>query len=159
MGGGFVRKFLLLAVSLAALAGVAIPAGLFAGRGRHAEAQQLPPSPPATFYGTVSGVPAGSAVVAFVVSGTTSVTCGSGTVVLEGGQTVYVVDVVHESQKQGCGAAGRTVRFYFPSGTPGSGGRLAVEAGTWSGSGPVQLNLTAGPQLTNTALVPGLTRQ
>jgi hypothetical protein len=154
-----VRKLLLLTVSLAAIAAVGVPLGLSAGRFRPAEAQGVPPSPPATFYGTVSGVPAGSAVVAIVVSGSAAVTCGKGTVVLDGGQTVYVVDVVHESQKQGCGAAGRAVKFYFPGGTPGSGGRLAAETGTWSGSGPVQLNLTAGPQLTNTAFVPGLSRQ
>lgn len=154
------RKLLLLAVSLAALAAVGIPAAFLAGWGRQAEAQEgPPPNPPATFYGTVSGVPAGTAVVAVVVSGSTSVTCGSGMVGTDGGQTVYVVDVVHESQKQGCGAVGRSVRFYFPSGNPGIGGRLAAETGTWTGSGPVQLNLTAGPQLTNTIVVPALSRQ
>jgi hypothetical protein len=153
-----VRKVLLLSLPLAALVGISLPLVLLAGRGPRAEAQGVPPSPPATFYGTVSGVPDGTTVVALVVSSSGSVTCGTGTVRLDGSQTVYAVDVFHESQKAGCGAAGRTVRFYFPSTTPGGGGRLATQSGTWSGPGPVQLNLTAGAQLTNTTVVPALAK-
>jgi len=137
-----------------ALAGGALLAGL-PGFGADRAAAQLPPSPPATFYGTVSGggVGPGWRVVAIVQNGSASATCGSGAVVTEGGQTVYVVDVVTDAQVSGCGANGRQIRFYFAPPSP-TGGRMASQTATWTGAGAFQLNLTAGTSLTNTVFAP-----
>lgn len=152
------RKLLLVPLSLWVAAAVVIVVGMVGAHSPHAAAQAVPPSPPATFYGTVTGVPAGSTVLAIVVNGSTTVVCGEGTVATEGSQTVYVVDVVHESQRQGCGASGRSVRFYFPGSPPSAPGRLAAETGTWN-MGPVERNLTVGTQLNNTVVVAGLSKQ
>lgn len=152
------RKLVLAPLSLIALAAVAVLAGLVGGHSQQASAQAVPPSPPATFYGTVTGIPAGSKVIAVVVSGSTTVACGEGTVGTEGSQTVYVVDVIHESQRTGCGAPGRTVRFYVPGSPPTAPGRLAAETGTWN-MGPVERNLTIGTTLNNTVVVAGLSKQ
>lgn len=153
------RKGAWLLGTAAGVALVAITVGLVLAHGDRAEAQGNPPLPPATFLGEVSGVPAGTRVVALVVSDSGSATCGVGPVVLYEGSTVYVVDVYDKSQQTGCGEPGRTVRFYFSGGGPASGGRLANETGTWWSAGPAQLNLSAGPQLTASGTVPGLTRQ
>lgn len=137
-----------------ALAGGALLAGL-TGFGADRAAAQLPPTPPATFWGTVTGggVGPGWRVVAIVQSGSASATCGSGAVVTEGSQTVYVVDVVTDAQVPGCGANGRQIRFYLAPASP-TGGRMANQTATWTGAGPVELNLTAGASLTNTVYAP-----
>lgn len=153
------RKGAWLLGTAAGVALVGIAVGLVLGRGERAEAQGFPPSPPATFWGEASGVPAGTRVVALVVSGSGSAMCGVGSVLLDAGATKYVVDVFHESQQPGCGAPGRAVRFYFSGGGPANGGRLANETGTWSEAGPAMLNLSAGPQLMAMGTIPGIARQ
>src|SRR5688572_23540657 len=76
-------------------------------------AQGFPPDPPSTYYGTVTGGTVGQGVVANVQSGNSSQTCGVGSVINDGGSTVYVVDVISDSQLDGCGDTGRTIRFYL----------------------------------------------
>ncbi len=148
-------RVLALTVTLAALA----VAGGAASQGFDRATAQVPPPPvpPATFWGNVSGVPQGWHVVALVVDGSKTTTCGFGQVTTSGSQTVYVVDVVADAQVSGCGAPGRTVRFYFapPSAT---GGRLANESEPYPGAGPKQKDLTAGPQFGNIAFAPMTTR-
>jgi hypothetical protein len=132
------RRFL-MGIGLVGAALVAIPATVIA--------QSPPPDPPATYYGTVTGATVGQSVVAIITSGTTSTVCGTGEVLQEGGQTVYVVDVAANSHITGCGVTGRTVRFYFAP-TPGAGGRLATQTASWAGIGATNTNLTLGPELT-----------
>lgn len=110
-------------------------------------AQGFPPPPPTTYYGAASGATSGQGVIAIVIEGTTSTVCGDGVVTTDGGSTVYVVDVIADAQRAGCGKAGRQVMFYF---TPvaGSGGRLSASAAAWSGPGPAPQNVTLGPALT-----------
>ncbi|MCK9520280.1 MAG: hypothetical protein M0R74_14835 [Dehalococcoidia bacterium] len=140
------RRFL-LGIGLLGAALVAIPATVIA--------QSPPPDPPATYYGAATGATAGQGVVAIVVNGSTSTVCGTGEVLLDGGKPVYVVDVVANSQINGCGAAGRTIRFYFtPHG--GAGGRLGNETAGWSGAGATKRDLTAGPELQRAGQLPVL---
>ena|GEM_PF-4862432 len=116
-----------------------------------------PSGEPATFFGRTNGVPPGSSVIAFVVGPAFVLTnCGTATVAQEGSNAVYVIDVLDERQLPGCGAPGRSVRFYLVP--PGEAGRFAVESGTWEGPGPVELDLTAGPPLGREAVAPGLSR-
>ena len=125
-----------LALSTAAL--LAVPATALA---------QFPPEPPATFYGSAKGASAAQGVVAIVLNGSNSTVCGNGSVQNDASGPVYVVDVVSDSQRSGCGKAGRQVRFYFsPAGA--SAGRLAAETGTWNSPGPKLQNLTLGAELT-----------
>ena len=107
---------------------------------------QFPPEPPATFYGSAVGASAAQGVVAIVINGATSTVCGSGVVQNDASGPVYVVDVVSDSQRAGCGRSGRQVRFYFtPSGA--TGGKMASESGTWDKAGPKLQNLTLGAPL------------
>ena len=101
----------------------------------------FPPPPPSTFYGIANGAVPGGAVIAIVMDGTTSTVCGDGVVLSDSGVSVYVVTVVVDAQRHGCGKAGRQVWFYF---TPvgGFGGRLATNAVSWSGPGAVSQPLT-----------------
>jgi hypothetical protein len=136
------KRALMVGLGLASAAAVIAP-GLVV-------AQDFPPPPPSTYYGTVSGGAAlGQGVIAIVSSGGQSQTCGDGKVLQDGGSMVYVVDVVQNAQKAGCGQAGRTIQFYFtPSG--GNPGRLANETANWADPGPPkQQNLTLGPSLTH----------
>jgi len=137
------NRRLKLALSFGAAAALAIPAAVLA---------QLPPDPPATFYGTVASGTTGQGVVAIVLSGGTSTVCGTGTVLNSGGP-VYVVDVVSNAQTTGCGVNGRSVRFYFTP-TASAGGRLASETATWTGAGPKQQNLTLGAELVVRGRIP-----
>ncbi len=141
------RRAILLAIGAAAIAAAAIPALV--------AAQGAPPSPPATFYGSVpSGVGAGQSVLAIVTSGGSSQTCGVGSTVSDGSGVAYVVDVVAESQVPGCGAPGRTVQFYFMGNR-----QMATDTATWSGAGPSQRNLTGlGPQLSPRNIGPMLAK-
>ena len=125
-----------LALSMAAL--LAIPATALA---------QFPPEPPATFYGTATGASAAQGVVAIVINGSNSTVCGVGAVQNDASGPVYVVDVVSDAQRSGCGKAGRQVRFYF-SPVGAASGRLANETGTWTVAGPKLQNLTLGAALT-----------
>jgi hypothetical protein len=60
---------------------------------------------------------------------------------------VYVVDVITDAQRTGCGANGRQIRFYFTP-TSSSAGRLANETANWSGAGAKTQSLTPGAPLT-----------
>lgn len=134
------KRSMTIGMSVATTAAVALPA--------LAMAQDFPPPPPSTYYGTVTGgATAGQGVIAIVSDGTSSQTCGDGAVLQEGGSLVYVIDVIQDGQKTGCGKSGRTITFYFtPSG--GNPGRLSNESASWSDPGaPKQQNLTLGATL------------
>jgi len=122
-----------------------------------AVAAEFPPPPPTTFYGAASGASAGQAVIAIVTEGTTSTVCGTGVVTTEAGVVVYVVDVIADAQRAGCGKAGRQVMFYF---TPigGVGGRVSTNAVAWSGPGPSSQALTLGAPVTSRATSPLLAK-
>ncbi|MBI2764506.1 MAG: hypothetical protein HYX53_01200 [Chloroflexi bacterium] len=133
------KKRLMLGSGLAAAAMMAIPSLAVA---------QVPPGPPATFYGSAVGAAPGQGVIAIVINGSTSTTCGAGSVINDASGLVYVVDVISQDQQPGCGANGRTVRFYFTPASPTIGGSLANESSTWTGAGPKVQNLTPGSPLT-----------
>lgn len=122
-----------------------------------AVAAEFPPPPPTTYYGAASGASAGQSVIAIVTEGSTSTVCGSGVVTSDSGTTVYVVDVVADAQRAGCGKAGRQVMFYF---TPigGSGGRVSTNAVPWAGPGPSSQALTLGAPVTSRASAPMLAK-
>ncbi len=72
------------------------------------------PSIPATFFGTVlvsGGPPPVGLRVRGFVGGVDCTQDDSGRVQVDGAQAVYVLVVVHESQRPGCGADGREVTF------------------------------------------------
>lgn len=97
------------------------------------------PQPPASFYGTASidGKPVadGTEVRAFVGEKDCTQPGARGTL-LEGGASVYVVAVMHESQAAGCGVPGRPVTFRV-------GGRATGQTAAWQ-SGLQQLDLNVG---------------
>ena len=117
-----------------------------------ASAQEMP-NPPATFAGTVTvdghSVTDGTEVIALI----DGKVCGEGERVpgqkgtwtatearpeydIESGDSMYVVDVVSDSQVPGCGTDGATVTFLIA-------GRPSQQVGLWkAGSNP--LNLTVG---------------
>ena len=116
-------------------------------------AADFPPPPPTTFYGTATGATAGQVVIAIVTEGSTSTVCGEGVVTTDAGATVYVVDVIADAQRAGCGKAGRQVMFYFTP-TGGSGGRVSTNAVAWTGPGPSNQALTLGAPVTSRATTP-----
>jgi hypothetical protein len=99
------------------------------------------PQVPATFFGsaTVDGKPPedGTEVRGFV-DGQDCTQLGPGYhgTIIDAGVGAYVINVVHESQKPGCGKDGKTVAFII-------GGRAAVQTAKWQ-LGPQPLNLTVG---------------
>jgi len=117
-----------------------------------ATAQEIP-NPPATFFGTVTvdghSVSDGTAVIALIEGkrcgegerepgrkGTWTATEADPEYGIESGDSMYVVDVVSDSQVPGCGTDGATVTFLIA-------GRPSHQVGLWrAGSNP--LNLTAG---------------
>lgn len=105
-------------------------------------AQGFPPPPPSTYYGAVpSGVAAGQGAIAIVLDGSNSTACGAGVTMNDSasGKVVYVVDVVADAQKTGCGMSGRTVMFYF---TGTGGGRISTDTPAgWAGPGPVKVDI------------------
>jgi hypothetical protein len=138
------KRAIILGLSVAAIAVAAIPA-------LTATAQNFPPPPPTTYYGSVpGGVGPGQAVVAIVSSGGQSATCGVGSTIADGAGVVYVVDVVADAQRAGCGATGRTVQFYFVGNK-----QLATDTASWSGPGPAQKAITGlNPPLTPRNILP-----
>jgi len=130
---------------------VALPATVFAA--------DFPPLPPTTFYGKVTGgAVAGQAVVAIVSDGASQAVCGDGAVMTSGSDLVYVIDIISDSQKSGCGKAGSTIQFYFTP-TGGSGGRVATGSFAWQAAGaPKNQDLSLGAALTARATVPETSR-
>jgi hypothetical protein len=116
-------------------------------------AQGGPPPIPGTFYGDISGGPAvGDPVVAFVVSPSGTNFCGTTTVITNpaSGTPVYALDVFAEDTSHpGCGADGRTVRFYFPKTH-----QFASQSGVWHQGLSGQLNLTGASALLERNFVP-----
>lgn len=144
------RKNLLAAGLAAVVAGA--PALLLANP-TDAIAQGAPPEIPMVVYGDATGATAGQRIVALVAGPSGSTTCGTGTVINEGGSPKYVVQVAGNGQKAGCGRPGATVSFYLtPSAS--SGGRLANQTTTWNSAQIKQLNLTFGNALTPRAYAP-----
>ncbi len=102
---------------------------------------QAQPSVPATFYGTVvvdgEPVPDGTEVRAFI-GGHDCTQDGSTyrrTAVIDG-VSQYSIEVVHQSQREGCGVEGAEVQFMI-------GDHPAHQVASWR-PGPQQLNLHAG---------------
>ena len=98
------------------------------------------PQIPSTFFGTASidgKVPPADTDVRALIDGLDCTQDGPARrFVLDAGVGLYVVTVVHESQKPGCGRDGRTVTFTV-------GGRPAAQSAKWV-AGPQQLDLNAG---------------
>ena len=89
-------------------------------------------------YGKVpTGIGPGDTVIAIVLDGSSATVCGDGVTANDTSGIVYVVDVVADAQKAGCGKAGRTVQFYFVGPK-----RLSTDTANWSGPGPAQKDLT-----------------
>ncbi len=121
------------------LAAASLATCLFSAVTFQAAAAQF--DPPSTVFGSVADsagvVPAGLAVEAYIgetlcgTKGRTEFT-GDGPARV----TVYVVDVVSESQIAGCGVVGSEVRVKI-------GDRFATQTAKWN-PGPVQLDVTFG---------------
>lgn len=117
-------------------AAVLCAALLLASAARPVAAQ---PSPPATFFGSVTldgHLPAAGTEVLALVDGKDCAQRGPafrGTVI-DAGVGAYVVSVMHESQEPGCGREGRIVRFTV-------GGKPALQTAPWK-TGPQRLDLT-----------------
>lgn len=124
------KRAILLGFGAVAMISAAVPALV--------SAADFPPPPPSTYYGKVpAGIGPGDVVIAIVSDGTSSQVCGDGATTNDTSGVVYVVDVVANAQKAGCGQAGRTVQFYFVGAK-----RLATDTAAWAGPGPVEKNLT-----------------
>ncbi|MCE7928262.1 MAG: hypothetical protein DYG91_07200 [Chloroflexi bacterium CFX7] len=99
------------------------------------------PQVPATYYGTAAidgkSVADGTEVRGYIdaLDCTQPGPTYRGTIT-DGGVSVYLVNIVHESQKAGCGKPGKTVTFTV-------GGRPATQTAEWK-QGPQQVNLNAG---------------
>ena len=99
------------------------------------------PQIPSSFYGsvTVDGQPApDSTEVRGLIEGIdcTQADPGSNLAARQGAATIYVLHVVHESQRPGCGRDGRTVTFTI-AGVP------AAQQALWR-PGPQQVDLSSG---------------
>lgn len=97
------------------------------------------PQIPATVYGsvTIAGQPAptGTEVRAFIGPvDCTQAAPGERLTFREGEATAYVVTVVHESQRPGCGRTGATITFTID-------GRPALQSVAWA-PGPIRLDLS-----------------
>jgi hypothetical protein len=118
-----------------------------------AVAQEIP-TPPATFFGTVTvdsrSVSDGTEVVALIdgkvcsqeeasgQKGTWTATEASPEYGIESGDSMYAVDVVSDAQVPGCGTNGAIVTFLV-------GGRPAQQTGLWkAGANPLNLTLDTG---------------
>jgi hypothetical protein len=117
------------------------------------------PSIPATFFGsvTIDGQPAptGTDVRGFIDGlDCTQSAPGERPAIRDGNATAYVISVVHDSQRAGCGRPGVSVTFTI-------NGEPADQRATWQ-PGPIQVDLSIGPGAivplpTATATVAGLT--
>jgi len=114
------------------------------------------PQIPSTFYGTASiegKTPPPDADVRAFVDGVDCTQLGPGVrFIIENGVGLYVVSVMHDSQKPGCGKDGKTVTFAV-------GGKAAPQTAHWK-AGPQEVNLNAGegtplPLPTATPVTPG----
>ncbi len=99
------------------------------------------PQVPSTFYGSAAiggePVPDGTEVRGYVAGlDCTQLGPSYRGSMTEGGVSVYIINVMHESQKAGCGTPGKTVTFTV-------GGRPAAPTAEWK-QGPQQVNLNAG---------------
>lgn len=122
-----------------------------------AAAGHAQPQIPSSFFGSVTidgrAAPDGAEVRALI----DGVDCsqsppGERTAIREGDATAYVIHVVHESQRPGCGRDGKVINFTIA-------GRAALQQGTWQ-PGPQHLDLSTGtgdivPLPTSTPTVPG----
>jgi hypothetical protein len=99
------------------------------------------PQIPSSFYGSVTidgKPPPDGAEVRGLIDGIDCTQLGAdykGTVRI-GNTAAYVIHVMHEVQKPGCGTTGKTVTFTI-------GGRPAAQTAQWK-QGPQELNLNAG---------------
>jgi len=115
------------------------------------------PQIPSSFFGSVTidgkAAPDGTEVRALIDGADCSQSPpGERTAIREGEATAYVIHVVHESQRPGCGRDGKVITFTIA-------GRPALQQGTWK-PGPQQLDLSTGagevvPLPTLTPTVPG----
>lgn len=115
------------------------------------------PQIPSSFFGSVTidgkAAPDGTEVRALVDGLDCSQSPpGERTAAREGEATAYVIHVVHESQRPGCGRDGKAITFTIA-------GRPALQQGIWK-PGPQQLDLSTGagdvvPLPTSTPAVPG----
>jgi len=131
-----------------------LAAALLAAGAAAAAAQ---PQIPATVYGsvTIDGQPAptGTEVRAFIGStDCTQAAPGERLAFREGQATAYVVTVLHESQRPGCGRTGAVITFTVD-------GRPALQSVAWE-PGPIRLDLSLGsptviPLPTATPTLPG----
>lgn len=100
------------------------------------------PSVPATFFGSVTingqAAPTGTEIRG-LIGGTdcTQSAPGERPAIREGEATAYVIAVVHESQRPGCGRPGLVVTFTI-------NGEQADQAATWE-AGPIHIDLSVGP--------------
>lgn len=100
--------------------------------------------PPSTIYGSITDeageVPAGTPIEAYVGNNL----CGESQTVYTGDGdarvTVYVVDVISDDQRSGCGTSGDAVRIRV-------GDRLSTKATLWE-AGPVQFDIVFGENVT-----------
>ncbi len=106
-----------------------------------AQAQGLPPSIPAFFYGAVvvDGQPpaAGTQVTARIGEKDCTQVGNNGTFP-EGNLSAYSITVAHTSQIEGCGTEGATITFFI-------GGQQATQTANWQ-AGPRELGLSVGSQ-------------
>lgn len=97
------------------------------------------PQVPASYYGTASidghALPDGTDIAAIIDGKDCTQPGGHGTIV-EGSASVYIINVMHESQSPGCGAEGKAITFRV-------GTRDAAQTATWH-AGLQRLDLNAG---------------
>src|SRR5512144_3014911 len=114
------------------------------------------PQLPSSFFGTASidgKPPPNGTQVRGLIDGVDCTQGDAAGTALDGGVAEYVIHVMHESQKPGCGNDTKTVTFTI-------GGRPAAQTAKWK-VGPQELNLNAGSGApvalpTATATVPGV---
>ena len=140
--GGVRVRFILL-LSLAGLA-------LLAGAGSALAQPQLP----STIYGSASvdgsSVPDGTQVRGLIDGNDCTQPSGTGTVT-DGGASAYVISVMHETQRAGCGKEGKTVTFTI-------NGRIAPQTADWKvGIQQVNLNIGQGQPVALPTFTPGPT--
>lgn len=127
------------------------PAMLFALLASSALAQ---PQLPSTVYGSASidgkPVPDGTEVRGYIDGKDCTQASGLRGTVTEGGASAFVINVMHESQRAGCGKEGKTITFSI-------GGRPAPQVADWKvGIQRFDLNIGSGQAPPLPAVTPGL---